>query len=73
METNLFVYIISHITKTGYKTKTTTALRAFKIHHKLSVVSSFNNACPYPEPALTHLRSLAMKKAVENGLAYSVC
>ena len=55
METNLFVYIISHITITGYKTKTTTALHAFKIHHKLSVVSSLNNACPYPEPALTHL------------------
>ena len=32
METNLFVYIISHITITGYKTKTTSA---FKIHHKL--------------------------------------
>ena len=56
METNLFVYIISHITTiTGYKTKTTTALHAFKIHHKLSVVSSLNNACPYPEHALTHL------------------
>ena len=55
METNLFVYIISHITITGYKTKTTTALHAFKIHHKLSVVSSLNNACSYPEPALTHL------------------
>ena len=55
METNLFVYIISHITITGYKTKTTTALHAFKICHKLSVVSSLNNACPYPEPALTHL------------------
>ena len=52
METNLFVYIISHITITGYKTKTTSA---FKVHHKLSVVSSLNNACPYPEPALTHL------------------
>ena len=57
METNLFVYIISHIT-TGYKTKTTTALHAFKIHCKLSVVSSLNNACPYPEPALTHLSRL---------------
>ena len=55
METNLFVYIISHITIKGYKTKTTSALHAFKIHHKLSVVSSLNNACPYPEPALTHL------------------
>ena len=56
METNLFVYIISHITITGYKTKTTTsALHAFKIHHKLSVVSSLNNVCPYPKPALTHL------------------
>ena len=52
METNLFVYIISHITITGYKTKATTAIHAFKIHHKLSVVSSLNNACPYPEPAL---------------------
>ena len=51
METNLFVYIISHITTTGYKTRTTTALHAFKVHHKLSVVSSLNNACPYPEPA----------------------
>ena len=55
METNFVVYIISHITITGYQTKTTTALHAFKIHHKLSVVSSLNNACPYPEPALTHL------------------
>ena len=55
METNLFVYIISHITITGYKTKTTSALHAFKIHHKLSVVGGLNNACPYPEPALTHL------------------
>ena len=55
METNLFVYIISHIIITGYKTKTTTALHAFKIHHKLSVVSSLNNTCPYSEPALTHL------------------
>ena len=55
METNFLVYIISHITITGYKTKTTTALHAFKIHHKLSVISSLNNACPYPEPALTHL------------------
>ena len=53
METNFLVYIISHITITGYKTKTTTALHAFKIHHKLSVVSGLNNACPYPEPALT--------------------
>ena len=50
METNLFVYIISHITITGYKTKTTSALHAFKIHHKLSVVSTLNSACPYPEP-----------------------
>ena len=56
METNFLVYIISQITITGYKTKTTTALHAFKIHHKLSVVSGLNNACPYPEPALTHLR-----------------
>ena len=56
METNFLVYIISHITITGYKTKTTTAIHAFKIHHKLSVVSGFNNACPCPEPALTHLR-----------------
>ena len=55
METNFLVYIISHITITGYKTKTTTALHAFKIRHKLSVVSGLNNACPYPEPALTHL------------------
>ena len=57
METDLFVYIISHITITGYKTKTTSA---FKIHHKLSVVSSLN-ACPYPEPALTHLSTTASK------------
>ena len=35
--------------------KTTTTLHAFKIHHKLSAVSNVNNACPYPEPALTHL------------------
>ena len=55
METNFLVYIISHITITGYKTKTATALHAFKIRHKLSVVSGLNNACPYPEPALTHL------------------
>ena len=54
METNFLVYIISHITITGYKTKTTTALHAFKIH-KLSLVSGLNNACPFPEPALTHL------------------
>ena len=47
METNLFVYIISHIPITGYKTKTTSALHAFKIHHKLSVVSSLNVAS-YP-------------------------
>ena len=59
METNFLVYIISHITITGYKTKTTTALHAFKIHHKLSVVSGLNNACPYPEPALTHLSERA--------------
>ena len=58
METNSLVYIISHITITGYKTKTTTALHAFKIHHKLSVVSGLNNACPYPEPALTHLSTM---------------
>ena len=58
METNFLVYIISHITITGYKTKTTTALHAFKIRHKLSVVSGLNNACPYPEPALTHLSTL---------------
>ena len=56
METNsFFFYIISHITITGYKAKTTTALHAFKIYHKLSVVSSLNNASPHPEPALTHL------------------
>ena len=55
METNFLVYIVSHITITGYKTKTTTALHAFKIHHKLFVVSGLNNACSYPEPALTHL------------------
>ena len=60
METNLFVYIISHITITGYKTKTTSALHAFKIHHKLSVVSSLNNACPYPEPALPHQSNLCV-------------
>ena len=68
METNLFVYIISHITITRYKTKTTTALHAFKIHHKLSVVSSLNNACPYPEPALTHLSGYRPPIAVLNGL-----
>ena len=39
METNLFVYIISHITITGYKTKNTSALQAYKIHHKLSCLS----------------------------------
>ena len=55
METNLFVNIISHITITGYKTKTTNALHAYKIHNKLFVVSSLNNASPHPEPALTHL------------------
>ena len=60
METNFLVYIISHIAITGYKTKTTAALHAFKIHHKLSVVSGFNNACPYPEPALTHLSSIGI-------------
>ena len=54
METNFLVYIISHITITGYKTKTTSALHAFKIHHKLSVVSSLN-ASHIQEPALTHL------------------
>ena len=53
---NLFVYIISHITITGYETKTASALHAYKIHQKFSVVSRLNNACPYPEPALTHLR-----------------
>ena len=60
METNLFVYIVSHITITGYKTKTTSALHAFKIYHKLSVVNSLNNA---PEPALTHLSN---NRALEN-------
>ena len=55
METSLFVYIISHKTIRGYKTKTTSALHAYKIQRKLSVVSSLNNACPHPEPALTHL------------------
>ena len=39
---------------TGYKTKTTSAL------HASIMVSSLNNACPYPEPALTHLRCLLM-------------
>ena len=63
METNFLVYIISHITITGYKTKTTIALHAFKIHHKLSVVSGLNNACPYPEPALTHLSNISYQKA----------
>ena len=67
METNFFVYIISQITITGYKTKTTTALHAFKIHHKLSVVSGLNNACPYPEPALTHLSSLLPRCGLVSG------
>ena len=60
METNFLVYIISHITITGYKTKATTALHAFKICHQLSVVSGLNNACPYPEPALTHLSEFTL-------------
>ena len=42
------IHLIIYIA--GYKTKTTSAL------HAVSVVSSINNACPYPEPALTHLR-----------------
>ena len=65
METNFLVYIISHITITGYKTKTTTALHAFKIRHKLSVVNSLN-ACPYPEPALTHLSSSLVPRPTKN-------
>ena len=69
METNLFVYIISHITITGYKTKTTSAFHAFKIHNKRSVVSGLN-ACPYPEPALTHLR-LQYGRAPGEFLAFS--
>ena len=70
METNLFVDIISHITITGYKTKTTSALYAFKIHHKCSVVSGLNG-CPYPEPALTHLR-LQYGRAPGEFLAFSL-
>ena len=52
METNLFVY--NHNTITGYKTKTNSGLLVCKIHHKLSVASSLNSACPQ-KPDLTHL------------------
>ena len=54
MEANLFIYITHHDTTIGYKTKTTSTFHFCKMHHKFSVVSSLNNACPQPEPALTH-------------------
>jgi len=56
METNFLVYIISHITITGYKQKPLLHFMLSKYAINSSVVSGLNNACPYPEPALTHLR-----------------
>ena len=64
METNLFVYIINHNTITGYKTKTNSGLLVCKIHHKLSVASSLNSACPQQKPALTHLSISLTERSV---------
>ena len=55
---SLLVYTISHKTITGYRTKITSTFHVCIIHHKLSVVSSLSNACPQPEPALSHLRGI---------------